>query len=142
VIRNCFSFGKGGGIIIKLNADNANVEADKIHITNVMFNLLDNANKYSGEKPEIQITTENTYSGIIISVKDNGIGISKSNQKKIYDKLYRIPTGNIHNVKGFGLGLSYVKAIVENHGGKIHLESEVNKGSKFTILIPYNTQNQ
>ena len=127
---------KGGRIIKKLKAENNIIHADKVHITNVIFNLLDNANKYSRETPEIVVATENSYSGLLISVKDNGPGISKSNQKRIFEKLYRIPTGNIHNVKGFGLGLSYVKTIVEKHGGRITLESELNKGSKFIIYLP------
>ncbi|MBN2174821.1 MAG: hypothetical protein JW731_11865 [Bacteroidales bacterium] len=129
---------KGGKIITRYGAGNYNVFADKVHITNVIFNLLDNANKYTVDQPQIEIVTENSYSGLLISVGDNGPGISKSNQKKIFEKLYRVPTGNIHNVKGFGLGLSYVKAIVEQHEGKITLESELNKGSKFIIYLPVN----
>ncbi len=127
---------KEGKIMTQLNAKNHIFQADKVHLTNVIFNLLDNAGKYTPENPEIVIKTENSYSGIIITVKDNGIGISKSNQKKIFEKLYRVPTGNIHNVKGFGLGLNYVKAIVEAHRGKITLESELNKGTKFIITLP------
>ena len=83
------------------------------------------------------IRTENTGNGIMITIEDNGIGISKSEQKKIFDKLYRVPTGNIHEVRGFGLGLNYVKAIVEEHHGKISLESEVNKGSTFRVFLPF-----
>jgi signal transduction histidine kinase len=98
--------------------------------------LLDNAIKYSKEKPEIDIKTENYNNGIIFSVRDNGIGISKENIKKIFDKFYRIPTGNVHNIKGFGLGLSYVKAIVEKHGGHIQVDSELNKGSVFRLFLP------
>lgn len=127
---------RGGNIRIRFNATNSILMADHDHITNVIFNLLDNANKYTLRTPEIVISTENSYSGILISVKDNGTGISKSNQKKIFEKLYRIPTGNIHNVKGFGLGLSYVKAIVEQHEGKISIESELNKGTSFIIYLP------
>jgi two-component system phosphate regulon sensor histidine kinase PhoR len=127
---------KGGKITTRFNAENVMVHIDKVHITNVIFNLLDNANKYSPVHPDIEIKTENSFSGLLISVKDSGTGISRANQKKIFDKLYRIPTGNIHNVKGFGLGLSYVKAIVEQHNGKITLESEINKGSKFIIFLP------
>lgn len=129
---------KGGRIIKRLVAESNVLFVDRVHISNVLFNLLDNANKYSIESPVIEIATENSYSGLLISVKDNGPGISKSNQKKIFEKLYRIPTGNLHNVKGFGLGLSYVKAIVEQHGGKITLESELNKGTKFIIFLPLN----
>ena len=129
---------KGGNINTIFNAQKHLIQADKIHITNVIFNLLDNANKYTTKTPEITIKTENSYSGILISVMDNGPGISKANQKKIFEKLYRIPSGNIHNVKGFGLGLSYVKAIVEQHGGKITLESELNKGTNFIIYLPIN----
>ena len=127
---------RGGKIITQLNAKSHIANADRVHITNVMFNLLDNANKYTQETPEIVVKTEDSFSGILISAKDNGPGISRLNQKKIFDKLYRIPTGNIHNVKGFGLGLSYVKNIVEQHGGKISLESELNKGTKFIVYLP------
>jgi len=131
---------KGGLISTDFKAESFKISVDKIHFTNVIFNLLDNANKYTPVSPEINIMTENSYSGILISIQDNGTGISKTNQKKIFEKLYRIPTGNIHNVKGFGLGLSYVKAIVERHGGKITLESELNKGTKFIIYLPLNHQ--
>ena len=132
---------KGGHIQTDFKATSFILNVDKVHFTNVIFNLLDNANKYTPVSPKIKITTENSYSGILISVKDNGAGISKANQKKIFEKLYRVPTGNIHNVKGFGLGLSYVKAIIERHGGKITLESEINKGTKFIIYLPLNKTN-
>ena len=85
----------------------------------------------------IRIVTENATNGIVMTIEDNGIGISKTEQKKIFDKLYRVPTGNIHEVRGFGLGLSYVKAIVEEHHGKISIESEANKGSKFKVFLPF-----
>ncbi len=127
---------KRGKISTELKANAHFIDADRVHITNVLFNLLDNANKYTQGPPEILVRTEDSFSGILISVKDNGPGISKANQKKIFDKLYRIPTGNIHNVKGFGLGLSYVKNIVEQHGGKISLESELNKGTNFIVYLP------
>ena len=100
---------------------------------------MENANKYTPRKPQITVLTRNINSGVEISIEDNGIGISKDDQKKIFDKLYRVPTGNIHDFKGFGLGLSYVKAIVDKHGGSIRLESEVNKGSTFTIYLPFET---
>ena len=129
---------KQGEIIMNLQAKNDLLMADKVHLANVIYNLLDNANKYSPHNPRILIETENSYSGLLISISDNGMGISKSNQKKIFEKLYRVPTGNLHNVKGFGLGLSYVKAIIEAHTGKISLESELNKGSKFIIYLPVN----
>lgn len=127
---------KGGTLISYLNAKSPTIYADRVHITNVLYNLLDNANKYTPHTPEIIVSTEDSYSGILIGVKDNGPGISKSNQKKIFEKLYRVPTGNLHNVKGFGLGLSYVKTIVERHGGTITLESELHKGTKFTVYLP------
>lgn len=130
---------KGGVIYTELNAGQAVIQADRVHITNIVFNLLDNATKYTPWAPVIHISTKNIGNGILFTIKDNGIGISKSNQKKIFDKLYRVPTGNIHNVKGFGLGLSYVKSIVEKHNGKITLESELKKGSSFSIYLPFNT---
>ena len=128
---------KGGQIISKLNAENHQLIADKVHITNVIYNLLDNAIKYTPEKPLITIQTKNHKKGILIEVSDNGVGIPKEHQSKIFDKFYRIPTGNIHNVKGFGLGLNYVKAIVEKHHGTISLQSEVGKGTKFIIYLPF-----
>jgi two-component system phosphate regulon sensor histidine kinase PhoR len=112
--------------------------ADRVHLTNVFYNLLDNANKYSPETPVITVNVSSTENAIRITVSDKGMGISRENQRKIFDHLYRVPSGNIHTVKGFGLGLSYVKAIVEKHGGKISVESEPGKGSQFTIEIPRN----
>ncbi len=133
---------KQGYIEMALNAATPMVVADRVHVTNVIFNLLDNANKYTNDKPKITITTTNKKQGVVISVQDNGIGISKENQKKIFDKLYRVPTGNVHNVKGFGLGLSYVKAIVEKHGGSITIDSEQGKGSTFNIYLPHEYEEQ
>jgi two-component system, OmpR family, phosphate regulon sensor histidine kinase PhoR len=126
-----------GKITTDLSAEFSYVEADKVHLTNVIMNLLDNAIKYSQNSPEIKISSENVNKGMLIHVKDNGMGITKTNQKKIFDTLYRISTGNVHNVKGFGLGLSYVKAIVELHGGYIRLESELKKGSIFSVFVPF-----
>ncbi len=129
---------RDGEISTELNAENPVINADRVHITNIIFNLIDNALKYSNEKPVIKITTRSDREGIFISVKDNGIGISKENQHRIFDTMYRVHTGNVHNVKGFGLGLSYVKAVVEKHGGSISVESELNKGSTFTVYLPTN----
>jgi two-component system, OmpR family, phosphate regulon sensor histidine kinase PhoR len=132
---------KEGEIVTQLNANEPIINADRVHITNIVFNLIDNALKYSNEKPKIIIRTENNGTGILISVNDNGIGISKENQKRVFDTMFRVHTGNIHNVKGFGLGLSYVKAIVEKHGGNVTLDSEVEQGSTFTIYLPANLLN-
>jgi two-component system phosphate regulon sensor histidine kinase PhoR len=128
---------KDGEIRRRFRATRSQIEGDKVHVTNLVYNLLDNANKYSPRKPLIRIVTENATNGIVMTIEDNGIGISKNEQKKIFDKLYRVPTGNIHEVRGFGLGLSYVKAIVAEHHGKISLESDVNKGTKFRVFLPY-----
>jgi two-component system, OmpR family, phosphate regulon sensor histidine kinase PhoR len=114
--------------------------ADKVHLTNIIFNLIDNAIKYSREVPEINITTYNTAEGIMIEIKDNGIGISKENQRKIFDKFYRVPTGNVHNVKGFGLGLSYVLAVILKHGGTISVDSDLGKGSTFKLHLPFDNK--
>jgi len=112
------------------------VEGDKVHLMNVVTNLVDNAVKYSREHPEIVVNTHNTKGSYRFSVQDNGIGIAKDDQKKVFDRFYRVSTGNVHDVKGFGLGLSYVKLIVEQHGGTIRLSSEINKGTTFDVTIP------
>jgi two-component system phosphate regulon sensor histidine kinase PhoR len=127
---------KKGQIIKHLDASNPIIEGDHLHITNVIYNLIDNGIKYSETEPTIEIFTRDELNGIAIDFKDNGIGISRENQRKIFDKLYRVPTGNVHNVKGFGLGLSYVKGVIEKHNGTVEVESEVRKGSIFTIHIP------
>ncbi len=119
-----------------LSAEQLEVYADEVHITNIISNLIDNAIKYSKESPVINISTLNKNDGIIVSVKDNGIGISKEYQKRIFDQFYRVPTGNVHSVKGFGLGLSYVKKIAEMHDGSIWVKSEQGVGSTFNIYIP------
>jgi two-component system, OmpR family, phosphate regulon sensor histidine kinase PhoR len=128
---------KDGEFITKFGAANPRIEGDRVHVTNLVYNLLDNANKYTPRRPLIRVSTENTGNGLTIIIEDNGIGISKAEQKKIFDKLYRVPTGNIHEIRGFGLGLSYVKAIVEEHHGKIGVESEVGKGSRFKVFLPF-----
>jgi len=129
---------KGGKIDKSLNADTSDIIGDKIHLTNVVFNLLDNAVKYSGETPTIKVTTHNSGTSIVIEISDNGIGIKKEDQKRIFEKLFRVPTGNVHNIKGFGLGLSYVKTIIEKHHGTVSVQSEFGKGSTFTIQLPFN----
>ncbi len=128
---------RDGIIQTNLRANKIQVNGDKVHLSNVIYNLLDNANKYSPRKPQITVSTFDGEGGLNIQIADKGIGISKANLKRIFEKLYRVPTGDVHNVKGFGLGLSYVKFIVEKHGGNIQVESELNKGSKFTIFLPY-----
>jgi two-component system phosphate regulon sensor histidine kinase PhoR len=128
---------KDGVIRKQCKATNPVLLGDKVHLTNLVYNLLDNANKYSPRKPVITIRTENTSNGILLTIEDHGIGISKGEQKKIFDKLYRVPTGNIQEVRGFGLGLSYVKAIVEEHHGRISLDSEINKGTIFRVFLPF-----
>jgi two-component system, OmpR family, phosphate regulon sensor histidine kinase PhoR len=117
-------------------ASNSLVQIDEIHFVNVIHNLIDNALKYSLGIPEIKISTHQVNHGILISVEDKGIGLSKEAQSKVFDKFYRVSKGNIHNIKGFGLGLSYVKAIVEALGGRIGVKSETNKGSRFDIFLP------
>lgn len=126
-----------GSLKKDLQATSSTLRLDRAHIANVIANLLDNANKYSPATPDIRISTRNTKDGVVISVEDKGIGISAENQKLIFKNLYRVPTGNIHNVKGFGIGLFYVKTIIEAHGGTIKLWSEPQKGSRFDVYLPF-----
>lgn len=126
----------GGEIKLDLKAEHHLVHADAVHVTNVIYNLLDNAVKYCDKKPSIVITSRNTKNKILITVSDNGKGISRENQKYIFDKFYRVPTGNLHDVKGFGLGLYYVKTIIEELGGNITVKSTLGKGSEFTVTLP------
>ncbi len=129
---------KDGQIIKDFHAMKPRVEVDRMHMMNVVQNLLDNANKYTPVKPQIVVSTRDSGEGLVFCIQDNGIGISKSEQKKIFEKLYRVPEGNIHNFKGFGLGLSYVKTVVESHGGRIRLESELKKGTRMEVFLPQN----
>ena len=127
---------RNGQLIVNLEAQRMQVHADESHMTNVLISILDNAIKYSPVNPEIRVSTINSGSSIIISISDNGIGMNSETQKKIFDKFFRVTSGNIHNIKGFGLGLSYAKAIVLAHKGEIKVTSEVEKGSRFDILLP------
>ena len=127
---------KNGALQLDLGASNSKFYFDSIHMSNVIYNLIDNANKYSVDAPNIRLQTKNVENELIVSVADNGIGIPKEHQNKIFDKFYRISTGNVHDVKGFGLGLSYVKRIIENHHGKIWLESVVGSGTTISFSIP------
>jgi two-component system, OmpR family, phosphate regulon sensor histidine kinase PhoR len=128
---------KEGTINLDLKAENPIIYGDSEHLTNLFHNLLDNANKYSPETPEIKVSTINVDKGIQISVEDKGIGMTKAVQSKIFERFYRQTSGNIHNVKGFGLGLSYAKAIVEAHKGSITVTSEPENGSRFDIYLPF-----
>lgn len=127
---------KGGDIQLDLQATEANIIADPVHISNVVYNLLDNAVKYCEVEPSIRVKTSNADKGLLLEISDNGIGIRRENLKQIFDKFYRVPTGNIHNVKGFGLGLYYVKIIIEQHGGRVQVKSTPGKGTVFTIWLP------
>lgn len=128
----------GGKLELNLNASIFEIHADLVHITNVFYNLIDNACKYCEQTPSITINTWNEKNNLIFSISDNGIGIKRENLALIFDKFYRVPTGNLHNVKGFGLGLFYVKLIIEQHGGKISVKSNLDKGTTFTITLPLN----
>ena len=127
---------RNGQLFLTLDAMEDQILADELHLSNAIVNLLENALKYSKDEPIIELRTFNVEKNIVISVKDNGIGISKQDQKHIFEKFYRVHTGNIHNVKGFGLGLSYVKIIAEAHLGNVKVISELNKGSEFQIILP------
>ena len=133
---------KGGQLYYYPEADQDEIFADEVHITNVISNLLDNAIKYCIKVPEISVYTRNKGNEIIISVIDNGIGIAAKEQKMIFERFYRVSTGNLHDVKGFGLGLSYVKTIVEAHNGRIEVESAEGKGSRFDIILPLTSKKQ
>jgi len=126
-----------GQLDVFLNATNPMVQGDLTHISNIIHNLLDNAEKYSNEKPKIIVTTEDATGGVEISIRDNGIGMNQDSIKHIFDKFYRVHTGNRHDVKGFGLGLSYVKALMDAHQGKVKVTSELGIGSTFSVFFPF-----
>lgn len=127
---------KGGQINFINELNEPMIQGDLFHLTHIFNNLLDNANKYSPENPFITIEAKNDSEQVYVTIKDEGIGMNKDAQRKIFDKFYRVPTGNVHDVKGFGLGLSYVKTMLEAHKGDIHVSSELGKGSSFTINLP------
>ncbi|MEQ9009299.1 MAG: HAMP domain-containing sensor histidine kinase [Ekhidna sp.] len=128
---------RNGNISLRLNATKPTVFADRTHLLNIIYNLIDNALKYTVDVPEIAISTSDHPQGIEISIKDNGIGIGEEIQSYIFDKFYRAESGNIQNAKGFGLGLSYVKKIIEEHKGTIALQSKLNQGSEFRLYFPF-----
>ncbi|WP_421920699.1 sensor histidine kinase [Marinifilum sp.] len=127
---------RSGNMYQNLDAGNDLIMADEVHVSNVISNLLDNAIKYCKDSPEISISTRNKDKGIVISITDNGIGIKKEDQKMIFERFFRVHTGNVHNVKGFGLGLSYVKKVVDAHHGEVNVDSVIDKGSKFEVYLP------
>ncbi|MGQ1786388.1 MULTISPECIES: sensor histidine kinase [unclassified Saccharicrinis] len=128
---------KSAEIKTNLRADLTVFNVDEVHFTNVIMNLLENALKYSEKTPKIEVSSQNTKSGIEISVTDNGIGMTKEQQSKVFEKFFRATKGNIHNVKGFGLGLSYVKAIIDQHQGNIFVKSKLGEGSTFKLFLPF-----
>ena len=125
----------GGNIKLEMPPELLHATCDKMHTANAISNLVDNAIKYSTDAPDVTVKLEKEGKQTMLTVSDNGIGIKKEHLNKIFDKLYRVPTGNVHNVKGFGLGLSYVKAIVEIHDWSINVNSKPGHGSQFTIII-------
>ena len=132
---------RNGKINLKLNAAEPVIYGDSEHLINLVNNLLDNAIKYSPESPDITIETRNSENGIILSVEDKGIGMAKAVQSKIFERFYRLSSGNVHNVKGFGLGLNYARSIIDAHGGNINVFSEPGKGSRFEIFLPFKSDN-
>lgn len=127
---------RGGTLDLQLCDDDAVVEGDKLHLTNMIYNLVDNAMKYSREAPQVIIATHRKEHEFCISVSDRGIGIAPEDQKHIFEKFYRVSTGNVHNVKGFGIGLNYVSQVVSLHHGTIRVESQLGQGTTFTITLP------
>jgi two-component system phosphate regulon sensor histidine kinase PhoR len=136
---------KHGEIDYVLEADQAVINADRVHIKNILSNLIDNAMKYCDQEPDIKVYTKSNNKGVFLTVSDNGIGMTKEEQQKVFDKFYRVSQGNVHDVKGFGLGLSYVMTMTKAHHGTIKVKSQKGKGSTFELFFPYeqnNTENE
>ena len=133
---NLLTLDKKGSINTHLEAIQSEILVNQFHMTNVIVNILENALKYSEDTPKIDVYTESTNKNLLIKIKDKGIGMSKNVQKQIFDKFYREQKGNIHDVKGHGLGLAYVKEIIDIHHGTVFVDSEIGKGSTFTIKLP------
>ena len=127
---------RGGRLTTELHAEPSVIVADELHITNLVYNLIDNGIKYSSDAPDITVSTCIADRFLELRVSDHGIGISKEDQKHVFEKFYRVSTGNVHNVKGFGIGLNYVAQVVKLHHGHIALESELGEGSTFIIRLP------
>jgi two-component system phosphate regulon sensor histidine kinase PhoR len=123
-------------LISLLNASNDFISGDDAHFRNMISNLIDNAIKYSQDPVHVTISTHSTKNHLVIRIEDNGIGMSKESVKRVFEKFYRAHTGNLHNVKGFGLGMSYVKTVIDAHKGKIKVDSTIGKGTSFTIEVP------
>jgi two-component system phosphate regulon sensor histidine kinase PhoR len=132
---------RNGKISLNLDATEDMIMGDSEHLTNLVNNLLDNAVKYSPDSPDICVSSKNIDKGILFSVSDNGIGMTKAVQSKIFERFYRQSSGNVHDVKGFGLGLNYARAIIDAHKGDINVYSEPGKGSRFEIFLPFNLEN-
>ena len=130
---------QGGSAASQLKANNPLIDGDRTHLMNVVFNLVDNAIKYGGDQPRLTVRSWNDAGHLHVAFTDNGIGIAKEHLGKVFDKLYRVPTGNVHDVKGFGLGLSYVHAVMQQHGAQIDVVSEAGEGSTFTLVFPQTT---
>lgn len=127
---------KKGKLELKLHTDHAWVRADRLHLTNILHNLVDNGIKYSKSPPHIEVELTAVNSHLVLAVRDHGIGIAPEHQRHVFKKFYRVPTGNVHNVKGFGLGLYYVQTICREHHWKLHLDSEPGRGTTVSIQMP------
>ncbi len=133
---------RNGEVELDFEATEELVKGDELHLSNVLYNLVDNAIKYSPEELHLTVSTANEADGIRIAVADHGLGLSREQIQRIFDKFYRVPTGNLHNVKGFGLGLSYVKKMVQAHGGTVNVTSQGGEGSVFSVWLPLSAEPQ